>query len=53
MGLLAGLPAPTPSGVVNFLIGKVGSYLLELGTLGHAEGGAWRDCLQSARHYRG
>jgi type IV pilus assembly protein PilQ len=29
-GLLVSLPAPTPSGAVNFLIGKVGSYLLQL-----------------------
>jgi type IV pilus assembly protein PilQ len=29
-GLLVNLPAPTPSGAVNFLIGKVGSYLLQL-----------------------
>jgi type IV pilus assembly protein PilQ len=28
--LLVNLPAPTPSGAVNFLIGKVGSYLLQL-----------------------
>jgi len=28
--LMVNLPAPTPSGAVNFLIGKVGSYLLQL-----------------------
>jgi type IV pilus assembly protein PilQ len=28
--LLVNLPAPTPSGAVNFLIGKVGSHLLQL-----------------------
>jgi len=28
--LLVNLPAPTPSGAVNFLLGKVGSYLLQL-----------------------
>ena len=28
--LLVNLPAPTPSGAANFLIGKVGSYLLQL-----------------------
>jgi type IV pilus assembly protein PilQ len=29
-GLMVNLPAPSPSGAVNFLIGKVGSYLLQL-----------------------
>jgi type IV pilus assembly protein PilQ len=28
--LMVNLPAPTPSGAINFLIGKVGSYLLQL-----------------------
>ena len=28
--LMVNLPVPTPSGAVNFLIGKVGSYLLQL-----------------------
>lgn len=28
--LLVNLPAPTPTGAVNFLIGKIGSYLLQL-----------------------
>ncbi len=29
-GLMVNLPAPNPSGAINFLIGKVGSYLLQL-----------------------
>jgi len=29
-GLMVNLPAPSPSGAVNFLLGKVGSYLLQL-----------------------